>query len=52
MRGDDRAIAWIVPNSKEATVKSLEDYLVIVAEIEQLTAEVRPVTGDARVPKP
>nr|WP_245245722.1 DNA/RNA non-specific endonuclease [Methylocaldum sp. RMAD-M] len=52
IRGDGRTIAWIVPNSKEATAKRLDDYLVTVEEIEQLTGEMLPVTGDARTTKP
>lgn len=52
VRGDGRAIAWIVPNSKEATAKRLDDYLVTVDEIERLTGEKLPVTGDARTTKP
>jgi endonuclease G len=51
VRGDGRAIAWIVPNTKDATAKKLDHYLVTVEEIERLTGEKLPVTGDARITK-
>jgi endonuclease G, mitochondrial len=39
VRGKDRVIAWIVPNSPKAKRKSLDRYLVSVAEIERRTGE-------------
>ena len=42
IRGKDRVIAWIVPNSKEATKKRLDQYLVSVEELEQRTGETFP----------
>ena len=39
----DRAIAWIIPNSVEAKHKNLDAYLVSVAEIERVTGETIPV---------
>ena len=52
IRGDDRAIAWIVPNTKEATEAKLDSYIVTVEDIERRTGEKLPVTGDARTTKP
>jgi endonuclease G len=52
VRGDGRAIAWIVPNTKDAVEKELDRYLVTVADIERLTREKLPVAGDARTTKP
>lgn len=52
VRGNGNAIAWIVPNSKEATKAKLDSYLVSVADIEKRTGEKLPVTGDARTAKP
>lgn len=49
---DERAIAWIVPNSKEATRKQLDRYLVSVDELERLTGEIIPVAGYAKHDKP
>ena len=37
---DTRAIAWLVPNTSEAKQKKLDDYLVTITEIEELTGEV------------
>lgn len=52
VRGRGEAIAWIVPNSKEATAGNLDRYLVTVAEVEKRTGEKLPVDGDARTTKP
>lgn len=49
---DERAIAWIVPNSKEATRKNLDKYLVTVDEIEKITGESIPVADYAKHDKP
>jgi len=43
IRGDGRVIAWIIPNSVNATKKKLDDYLVSVREVEQQTGETIPV---------
>lgn len=45
---DERAIAWIVPNSTEATQKNLDRYLVTVADIEAITGEKIPVADYAK----
>ncbi|SMF96147.1 endonuclease G [Methylomagnum ishizawai] len=52
VRGNGNAIAWIVPNTKDATKAKLDGYLVTVADIEKRTGEKLPVTGDARTTKP
>jgi endonuclease G len=52
IRGNGDAIAWIVPNTREAVEAKLNRYLVTVAEIEKRTGEKLPVTGDARTTKP
>jgi len=52
VRGDGRAIAWIVPNTKDAVEAKLDSYLVTIEEIERLTGEKLPVTRDARTTKP
>ena len=38
-----RVIAWIIPNSESAKFKVLDNYLVSVRKIEQLTGEKIPV---------
>ncbi|PPK72538.1 endonuclease G [Methylobacter tundripaludum] len=49
---DERAIAWIVPNSKDATRKHLDSYLVSVDELERITSEKIPVADYAKHEKP
>jgi endonuclease G len=49
---DERAIAWVVPNSKEATRKQLDAYLISVDELERLTGETIPVADYAKHDKP
>jgi len=49
---DERAIAWIVPNSPEATKKNLDKYLVSVEELERVTGEKIPVADYAKHDKP
>jgi endonuclease G len=49
---DERAIAWVVPNSQEATRKNLDKYLVSVSDIEKLTGETIPVDDYAKHGKP
>jgi len=51
VRGTDaneRAIAWIVPNSQDATGKRLDQYLASIDEIEKVTGEKIPVTDYAK----
>lgn len=49
---DERAIAWIVPNSADATKKNLDRYLVSIDELEQVTGEKIPVADYAKHDKP
>jgi endonuclease G len=49
---DERAIAWIVPNTTDATRKNLDSYLVTVDEIERVTGEKIPVADYAKHDKP
>ena len=49
---DERAIAWIVPNSQDATKDNLDRYLVSVADIEHLTGEKLPVADYVKHEKP
>ncbi len=48
VRGKEDVIAWIVPNNQTATRAKLDEYLVTVAQLEQVTGEKMPVTADAR----
>ncbi len=45
---DERAIAWIVPNSQDATAKRLDKYLVSVDDIENAIGEKIPVADYAK----
>lgn len=49
---DERTIAWIVPNSQEATKKNLNRYLVSIDELEQVIGEKIPVADYAKHDKP
>lgn len=49
---DERAIAWIIPNSQDAKRGNLDSYLVTVDEIERLTGEKIPVADYAKHDKP
>jgi len=48
---DQRAIAWIVPNSQEAKRKKLDGYQVSVSEIERVTGEIIPVADYVKFDK-
>ncbi|MCX7075480.1 MAG: DNA/RNA non-specific endonuclease [Methylococcales bacterium] len=48
----EQAIAWIVPNSKDAVRKNLDKYLVTVSDIERVTGEKIPVSDYAKDTKP
>lgn len=53
VRGRDRVIAWVIPNSKEAKHKQLDTYLVTVEELEKRTGEKFPEVPEfARSEKP
>lgn len=43
IRGNGDAIAWIMPNTNEATAKNVDRYLVSIAELEQVVGETIPV---------
>ena len=49
---DERAIAWIVPNSEEAAKKNLDRYLVTLDDIERVTGEKLPVADYAKHERP
>jgi len=49
---DERAIAWIVPNSQDAKRNKLDEYLVTVADIERITGEDIPVADYVKHDKP
>lgn len=49
---DERAIAWIVPNSQDAKRANLDSYLVTIDEIERITGEKIPVADYAKHEKP
>lgn len=49
---NERAIAWIMPNSPEATKKNLDRYLVTVDDIERVTGEKIAVADYAKHDKP
>ena len=49
---DAEAIAWIIPNSQDATQSNLDSYLVTVDDIERLTGEKIPVADYAKHKKP
>ena len=46
LRGTDRVIAWIIPNSQEATQARLDPYLVSVQELEARLGDVFPEVPD------
>jgi endonuclease G len=53
LRGPDRVIAWIIPNTAQATQQRLDGYLVTVEELEERTGEVFPeVPAYAKADKP
>lgn len=49
---DERIIAWLVPNSKEATQKNLDKYLVSIDELEKKTGDKIPIADYAKHDKP
>jgi endonuclease G len=40
---EDRVIAWVIPNTAEATRKRLDSYLLSIADLEARTGEAIPV---------
>lgn len=49
---DQRAIAWIVPNSDDANSAALDQYIVSVEELEMVTGEVIPVADYVKYERP
>ncbi len=49
---DQRAIAWVIPNSKDAKRRKLDGYLVSITELERVTNENIPVADYAKHDKP
>jgi endonuclease G len=49
---NERAIAWIVPNTAQATKSNLDRYLVSIDELERVTGEKIPVADYAKQDKP
>lgn len=49
---NERAIAWIVPNSQEAIKRNLDQYLVSVEQLEKVIGEKLPVADYAKHDKP
>jgi endonuclease G len=49
---DERGIAWIVPNTVDATKKRLDDYLISIEELEKMTGETFPIADYAKHDKP
>lgn len=48
----EKVIAWIVPNTKDASKKNLDKYISTVEEIEKLTGDKLPVADFNRSVKP
>jgi endonuclease G, mitochondrial len=49
---DERALAWIVPNADDATKSALDQYIVIIEELEWETGEVIPVADYVKYERP
>jgi len=49
---NDRAIAWIIPNSMDAKRNKLDDYIVTIQELELVTGEAIPVDEYLKHEKP
>jgi endonuclease G, mitochondrial len=49
---NDRAIAWIIPNSSDAKRDRLDDYIVTIQELELVTGESIPVDEYIKHEKP
>lgn len=52
IRGEDRAIAWLIPNSPEATRKRVDEYLISLADLEKLTGERFPAPEHLKADTP
>lgn len=49
---DERAIAWVIPNSAEATRSKLDKYLVSIGDLESIIGEKIPVADYVKHDKP
>ena len=49
---NNRAIAWIIPNSMDAKRNRLDDYIVTIQELELVTGESIPVVEYLKLKKP
>jgi endonuclease G len=49
---DEMVIAWVVPNSQDATKNNPDDFLVSTDEIENMPDEKIPVADDVKQYKP
>ena len=49
---NDRAIAWIIPNSADTKRNKLDDYIVTIQELELVTGESIPVKEYLKHEKP
>ena len=49
---NNRAIAWIIPNSMDAKRNRLDDYIVTIQELELVTGESIPVVEYLKLEKP
>ena len=49
---DERALAWVVPNTSDATRKNLDHYLISIEDLERITGEKIPVADYAKHDKP
>jgi endonuclease G len=47
---EGRVIAWLIPNAAEATRQRLDNYLVTVASLEELTGVSIPISAN-QIPK-
>jgi endonuclease G len=49
---EDRVIAWLIPNTQEATRKRVDEYLIDLETLEDLTGERFSVPEDLKTEKP
>jgi endonuclease G len=49
---NERAIAWVIPNSQDAIRKMLDRYLVTVNDVELMTGDKIPVADYLKQAKP
>jgi endonuclease G len=49
---DERVIAWLIPNSQEATIKNLDKYLISIEKLEKIIGQKIPVADYAKYDSP